>query len=449
MKPYYQDNLVTVYHGNCLEVLPQLSGITCVVTDPPYELGFMGKAWDSQGVSFQPNTWKLVSDSCKSGAMMLSFGGTRTWHRIAVAIEDAGWEIRDTLCWLYGQGFPKSLDISKAIDKMKGAEREVIGNDPFAARRNKTTARFNGEVLNYGGDNQGKSGTNLTAPATPEAQLWSGYGTALKPAFEPIILAMKPLDGTFANNALKHGVAGLNIDGSRIGYQSDDDKDKAGIGFKGAILKPEDGWNSNKVNRTEFDQSKGRFPANVILDEEAGQVLDEQSGTLKSGDNCIRTKVGSFLEHGGLGKVGDAQTTYGDSGGASRFFYCAKADKKERNKGCEELEERNVSFMNTHGGNADKGETWHPVDDRTGKERDRFSSKSRNDHPTVKPLALMKYLCNLIKPPADGVLLDPFMGSGSTLIAARELGIKCIGIELDERACEIATKRMSQGVMWR
>jgi hypothetical protein len=250
MKPYYENALTKVYHGNCLEVLTEIQGISAVVTDPPYHLqsivkrfgksiedkenyanntvgvnpyarlsksGFMGKTWDGGDVSFDLNTWETVRKSCKPGAVLLSFGGSRTFHRIAVAIEEAGWEYRDTIMWVYGSGFPKSLDISKAIDKLAGIERE----DKFEG----SFERHAGPTGNKRCDKCGKwlvSGSPCQCPRPQDepqstiAKLWDGYGTALKPAFEPVLVCMNPIDGTFANNALKHGVAGLNIDGCRV-----------------------------------------------------------------------------------------------------------------------------------------------------------------------------------------------------------------------------------------
>ena len=391
MEPYYEDSAVTIYHGDCRLILPQLPKVDLVLTDPPYELGFMGKEWDKQGVSFRAETWRIIKDSCKPGTMMLCFGGTRTWHRIAVAIEDAGWEIRDTLMWLYGQGFPKSLDISKAIDKVKG---EYVKGEVLPSSRT-TGASTTGIATTF----REKIAAN---PQSPEAQLWDGYGTALKPAFEPIILAMKPLDGTFANNALKYGVAGLNIDGSRISIE-----DNTGVwGTSNKACTPTFNASEGQHEFRSSQHPQGRYPANLILDEEAAQMLDEQSGRLTSGTGAVKKQTANGHQGVVYGTenrpAGTPNIEYGDSGGASRFFYCAKASKSERGEG--------------------------------------------NDHPTVKPLALIRYLCNLLKPPAAGIMLDPFMGSGSTLLECQELGIKAIGIDIGEHNCEIAAKRMRQSV---
>jgi site-specific DNA-methyltransferase (adenine-specific) len=373
ISPYFEKNKITIYHGDLLDVLPQLpeASIDCVVTDPPYSLSFMGKEWDKKIPG--PEYWQAVVRVCKPGAMMLAFGGTRTFHRLTCAIEDAGWEIRDCLMWLYGQGFPKSMDISKSIDKMARAERRVVGkyqppgmDKPWNLRNAKDERTV--DVFASSRNNLG-----ITAPATASAKQWQGWGTALKPAWEPIILAMKPLDGPFTANAKKHDVAGLNIDACRI---------------------PCTNSMSSVTGRL------GRWPTNLLLDEEAATQLDEQTGTLSSGTNCIRRKEGAFLEHGGLGKAGDLQVTYGDSGGASRFFYCGKATKKERGTG--------------------------------------------NNHPCVKPVELMKYLLTLLSTPTGGVILDPFAGSGTTAMAAKQLGRRCICVELDKHYCDIATTRLER-----
>ena len=247
----------TLHTGNCLEVLkaiPENSIDTCI-TDPPYELGFMGKKWDSSGIAFQPETWQAVFRVLKPGAILLAFGGTRTYHRMVCAIEDAGFEIRDTIAWVYGSGFPKSYDISKGIDKQAGAEREVTSSYEREGR----SAGIMGKKVQIVRD--------VTAPSTPEAQLWHGWGTALKPSHEPIVLAMKPIDGTFVNNALTWGVAGLWIDGGRVG--TDEVADEAGsrnphgpsYGNKYGEFKG--GCRRTKGNGANSPQ--GRFPANFIL----------------------------------------------------------------------------------------------------------------------------------------------------------------------------------------
>jgi hypothetical protein len=268
MKPYYQDEYVTILLGSCLDTV--LKGITGIVTDPPYELSFMGKKWDGTGISFQQDTWKILRECCKPGAMLLSFGGDRTHHRMMVAIEDAGWDIRTCVYWVFGSGFPKSLDISKAIDKQAGVEREVIGkyripNDSDAGNAGKVVR----SVTQDGGcfsATAGKEGTSITKPATTEGQLWDGYGTALKPAVEIICVAMNPLDGTFANNALKHGVAGLNIDECRVSMGKEDESNRQSRNGKSMAKLTIFGNDSGEINFAEVINPQGRFPANLIHD---------------------------------------------------------------------------------------------------------------------------------------------------------------------------------------
>ena len=250
---------VELHLGDCLSVMAELpeNSVDTIITDPPYELGFMGKKWDSSGVAFQPETWQAVFRVLKPGAILLAFGGTRTYHRMVCAIEDAGFEIRDMVEWVYGSGFPKSYDISKGIDKQAGAQREVVGwNDNLTGR-----TRPDGNPVRF----TDKADGNITAPSTPEAQLWDGYGTALKPAHEPIVVAMKPIDGTFVNNALTWGVAGLWIDGGRV--ETSDNLNGGGYSDgvgKGMWTENAGGGGFDRLPG-EFVQPTGRFPANLIL----------------------------------------------------------------------------------------------------------------------------------------------------------------------------------------
>jgi site-specific DNA-methyltransferase (adenine-specific) len=365
-----------------------------VVTDPPYGLEFMGKEWDGQVPG--PEYWQAIARVCKPGSLLLAFGGTRTWHRLACAIEDAGWEIRDTLLWLQGQGFPKSADVGKLIDKAKGAQREVVGTKlgqpGYSLADNGRTNEVYGDLHNPAAE------CAITVPATDLAKQWTGWAFALKPAWEPIILAMRPLEGRIADNAEKHGVAGMNIDACRIGenpgYKYNADKNGTTFhGKQGERIKR----TAEKAGTQFIEATKGRWPANVLFDEEAAAMLDEQSGITKS--SAKPRHNGDFKS---VAKGHEkAHTTFGheDEGGASRFFYTAKASKKERGPG--------------------------------------------NDHPTVKPLALMKYLLTLLSTPTGGVILDPFAGSGTTLLAAQKLGRQCIGVELDPHNCGIITTRLN------
>jgi len=418
----------------------------------------MGKSWDSKGVSFQKETWEVIRKACLSGAPLLSFGGTRTFHRIACAIEDAGWEIRDTLMWVYGQGFPKSLDISKAIDydycrdaleakfqrKPTRAELKAAWED-FREIVGTRTSAYGDATLSETEDGRnlwGKSSTirvKLTGSAvTTAAQLWEGYGTALKPAYEPIILAMNPLDGTFANNALKHGVAGLNIDECRIDYQSEADKAEAHYNALGMERLSKDygekigsfdgGWKKHHPT-----MPRGRFPSNFIHD--GSQMVMELFPERKAG-LAIEPK-GKQMSRSIYGKTNTLgrECGFGDNGSAARFFYCAKASKAERNKGCEDLEPEQMDESRKEG---------NPGGDNP---RNRGVHKVSNNHPTVKALALMEYLVRLVKMPEYNLIIDPFMGSGTTLLACIKLGIPCIGIDNDEHTCEIAARRCSQEVM--
>ncbi len=365
---------MNVINGDCLTEMAKMesNSISGIVTDPPYGISFMNKGWD-HGVPGE-EYWKEALRVCKPGSHLLAFGGTRTYHRLACAIEDAGWEIRDCISWLYGSGFPKSHN-------------------------------------------------HFGLP---------GYGTALKPAWEPIIMAMKPCEGTFKENAEKYGQAGINIDGCRIGTETTTTHSR---GSNTSFAKRpgerlvEEGGRTTPQNRDEFvgKEHPGRWPANLILDEEAAALLDEQSGTLKSG-KLKPYHSSSQGYNGGCGSLRDVNSE-SNSGGASRFFYVAKASSAERNRGCEGLETKPCATLGNYATNS-------------GYES---SSKSgppqKNNHPTVKPLKLMEYLITLIAPPKDAIILDPFMGSGTTLLACQNLGINCIGIELSAEYCEIAKAR--------
>lgn len=351
-----------IINNDCLDEMRKMedNSISCIITDPPYGLGFMGKEWDA-GLP-HAEIWKEALRIIKPGGHLLAFGGTRTYHRLTCAIEDAGWEIRDCLMWIYGSGFPKS-------------------HNHFGIE---------------------------------------GFGTALKPAYEPIIMAMKPCDGTFAQNADKWGQAGINIDGCRIasteGWVRDRTNDPSDMGM----------W-EGKGKIYQSSNPKGRWPANVLFDEEAAKMLDEQSGISKSppiGSTCNSSNSGigcTTLKR--MVKLNG----HGDSGGASRFFYCAKTSSRERNEGLEEMPDKS-----THRLGSGIGEGKDPT----------APANDKNNHPTVKPLKLMRYLITLVMPPKDGILLDPFAGSGSTILAAYQLGIAAIGIEKSAEYCEIARKRL-------
>jgi DNA modification methylase len=501
--------------GNNLDILPTLpdNSVDSIVTDPPYELGFMGKKWDSSGIAYSVELWQQCLRVLKPGGHLLSFGGTRTWHRVAVGIEDAGFEIRDSMAWLYGSGFPKSLDVSKAIDKLD-ASAERLRRDLVFVNWMKTTGLKATEINTIIGKSDvgshylrldqpvvataelfdklrpylpevpeeierlvaertvesenykkreiigQKTGTksvdggghgivpggiteavdlDITAPATPEAQQWQGWGTALKPAFEPIVVARKPIEGTVANNVLKWGTGGLNIDGSRIGMDLANEpnarpnaKNHNGHGSSFSV----GGQNSRKKDDLPdagFHNSAGRWPANIILDPYTAELLDEQSGhQAQAQAGTDFTGIGEGLTSDVFtqnGWTGQGKTQGVDLGGASRFFYVAKASKRDRNEGLEELDPQRHSDREL----ADGVGGDNP--------RNRTNQPRQNFHPTVKPTTLMEYLIKLVTPPG-GVVLDPFTGSGSTGKAAILQGFDFIGIEMTEDYLPIIEGRL-------
>jgi site-specific DNA-methyltransferase (adenine-specific) len=400
--------------GDCLEILRTLpdNSVDSIVTDPPYHLtsitkrfgkegsapaqygtdgafaraskGFMGKEWDGGDIAFRTDVWSECLRVLKPGGHLLSFGGSRTYHRMAVAIEDAGFEVRDQIMWVYGSGFPKSHNIGKAIDKIEGNEREVVGDNP----NHRTTSG----LLELGFQD-GKESSTITKGNSD----YEGWGTALKPAHEPICMARKPLsEKSIAENVLKWGTGGINIDGSRIGSEMISSGKSKVVG--GGQLNGEN-------TRVDIEEtfSEGRFPANIIFDEEAGKLLDEQSGIKEynKGRKEGNYKGGHRKEYVGtidndIDKKVEGQF-FSDKGGASRFFYCPKVSKKERGDG--------------------------------------------NVHPTVKPLKLLEYLIKLVTP-KGGVVMDCFMGSGSTGIAANNLGFRFLGIEKEQEYFDIAKQRI-------
>jgi site-specific DNA-methyltransferase (adenine-specific) len=425
IKPQINIDGAQVFLGDCREVLEGFpdNSVDSIVTDPPYELGFMGKGWDSSGIAYDVNLWMHCLRVLKPGGHILAFGGSRTWHRLAVAIEDAGFEIRDNISWIYGSGFPKSLDVSKAIDKRAGAEREVVG------QQSRQIGKGNWQVDDGGWQDSSKADENgvrtfdLTSPATSEAQQWEGWGTALKPAHEPVVVGRKPLVGTVAENVLEWGVGGLNIDACRIAGSYPVVPAKANSGRSNGLM------GEPTAHPGTEPHAAGRWPANVILDEHTAGLLDEQSGVSVS----KRSLMGSMTvegSHEGWKRKSHAGFTsergFDDSGGASRFFYVAKASKRDRNEGLEELEARVGGSMN--GAEYREGKpTNHPV--------------RENFHPTVKPTALMRYLIKLVTPPG-GTVLDPFTGSGSTGKAALLDGFEFVGVELTEEYLPIIEGRL-------
>lgn len=381
---------VTLLLGDCLDILPTLDpdSIDAVVTDPPYELGFMGKGWDRSGIAFQTSAWEQALRVAKPGAHLLAFGGTRTYHRLACAIEDAGWEVRDCLVWGYSSGFPKSHNLD-------------------------------GE--------------------------WQGWGTALKPAWEPILLARKPLRGTVAANVAEYGTGALNIDGCRIPTEGEEfrapqsDPAKRGgvvgtdLGISGASTDDFQRAQRESIERT---ATLGRWPANLILTDPLfdGGVEGVVGGGPQKGGYGVRGKS-SYIYGGGNGLT-DAtgeEVGYGDSGTYSRFFLIPKAPKKEREpleRGLVDKRLREGTYRNVQDARPHTSEDY--VYDRAPRE---------NHHPTVKPLDLMRHLVRLVTP-LGGVVLDPFLGSGTTAVACEMEGFGCVGIEREQEYLDIAQARL-------
>jgi len=488
-----------LYCGDCLNVLKILPSnhVTGICTDPPAGIFFMGKNWDSnKGGRDQWIEWlTVVMGEClriiKPGGMVLVWSIPRTSHWTATAIENAGFTIKEKIYHIFGSGFPKSLSIGKAVDKLQGNEREFVWADRYhdGGERKQKGMRHHKHNVRVGAT----ANTNYTTKGTSE---WEGYGTATKPAVEEWILAMKPIDGTFAENAIVHGLAGINIDGSRINSNED-------CARKPSKLK-KDAIGYVRQDEPEFGgrgHSRGRWPSNLVLqhspdcvkigekkvkgaksqkpfefpidnnirfnaskiitrnqhaDQNGNETIEEykchkecpifqlnqQAGVKKSGTNCIRTKEGFFLEHGGMGKAGDKQITYGDEGHVSRyflnlppdtnrFFYSAKASRSERSKGCENLPEHIAGGMS---GTADK-----KLKTGSGNER---NNKASNFHPTVKSLSLIKYLCTLLKQPQNTLILDLFAGSGTMGVACEQLKIPYILIEKEPEYCDIIRARV-------
>ena len=383
--------------GNCLELLAEMpdNSVDSIVTDPPYELGFMGKSWDNSGIAYNVELWSQALRVLKPGGHLLAFGGSRTYHRLASAVEDAGFEIRDQIMWLYGSGFPKSHNVGKAIDKAAGL-RKAVGVGFVAA------GDYNGRDLKS--PNRDFIDPELVSP---EAQQWQGWGTALKPAHEPIVVARKPLIGTIVANVLTYGTGGLNIDGSRVGYEKGEvnfDQIQRQQNSEGAI---DGAFGASALIGKEIATYKqeGRWPANVIHDG-SEEVLEgfpiTTSGKIKPYINkSVPSETVASLSMGLHGKLRNYDSS-ANSGSAARFFYCAKASKSERNAGLE----------------------------------------NQNFHPTVKPIALMRYLVKLVTPP-NGIVLDPFLGSGTTAVAAILEGFNWMGCEMTEDYWPIIEARVA------
>lgn len=409
---------VKLHHGDCLDVLRTMpdNSADSIVTDPPYGLKFMGKKWDYDVPDVE--IWAECLRVLKPGGHLLAFSGTRTQHRMVCRIEDAGFDIRDMIAWVYGSGFPKSLDVSKAIDKSAGAERQRYERPAFGDK--------------FSDDNGTTYGTAISDEAiTDNAKKWQGWGTALKPALEPITVARKPFKGTVAANVLSHGTGALNIDGCRIG-DTVDTWPASRTQYQVSGIQP--GGGKGRETVATADTPPGRWPANLIhdgSDEIFALFPYAKSGAIRAGAPAgIDMRSGNADNtRAGCGGLPPKDIPWSD-GSAARFFYCAKASRRDRNEGLSGFELRrsvdedwiSESRKNTAGGGV--------------------SSKQQNHHPTVKPTELMRYLCRLVTP-SGGVVLDPFMGSGSTGKAAVMEGFSFIGIERESEYVEIARARIA------
>ena len=481
IKPVYDENGVTLYHSHSLFVMMSMpdNSVDSIVTDPPYGLSFMGKKWDYDVPSVQ--LWAEALRVLKPGGHLLAFAGSRTYHRMAINIEDAGFTIRDQIMWIYGSGFPKSMDISKAIDNRGDSQIGWFGpwlrqwrkennvtqkeiarlfpsntggltgcvanwelglNMPTPDQFNRICQEFElpfnsleeaerevigqheGDMGGLGGTRLGDGGGDITKSATPEAKQWEGWGTALKSAHEPIVVARKPVEGTVAENVLKYGTGGINIDRGRIEgppwkWGTQTDLKGGGFGSK----RPSEG---DVLAEDVESNPKGRWPSNIMFDPEAAAMLDAQSGESVSKDGG----VAGWQKDGYVGGkyVPIDRTGHDDSGGASRFFYVAKASKADRDEGLEGFEMKKGGIKNEAGRGFSETDPYAEI-------------MRRNNHPTVKPTELMQYLVRLVTP-KGGVTFDPFMGSGSTGKGAVREGMKFIGAERDGEYVPISIARI-------
>jgi DNA modification methylase len=431
---------VTLHHGDCLQVLKTLpsDSVDAICTDPPYGLRFMGKRWDYDVPKVE--VWEQCLRVLKPGGHLLAFAGTRTQHRMAVRIEDAGFEIRDMIAWVYGSGFPKSLDVSKAIDKAAGAERASrfgTENDDRGSMSGAMNSRCGQCNKQFFSSNPCTCPRQDKVAVTEAARQWQGWGTALKPAFEPITVARKPFPGTVVSNVLTHGTGALNIDGCRVGWPDGKVPEIGTPGWGGPAKKltAVPGQEGATVERSE-PNTAGRWPANLIHDgsEEVLECFPDDAGAQapvhrRNGDK-FRHSYGAFA--GNIDEQGS--TFHADGlGNAARFFYCAKASREDRNDGVEHLPPRPL--------------LWSSGEQNPGSFQSEGTDKSSpNNHPTVKPTDLMRWMCRLVTP-KGGIVLDPYMGSGSTGRGAVLEGFNFIGIDEDAWWVEIARLRIKRAGM--
>jgi DNA modification methylase len=421
-----------ILHSDCISALKKMkqNSIDSVVTDPPYELGFMGKSWDATQIAFSVEMWVEVLRVLKPGGHLLAFSHTRTYHRMVVAIEDAGFEIRDQIMWVYGSGFPKSHNIGKNIEKINvGGIKNLKKIGVKKGIKVETGTQGYSYSKEYvAGKSMGGKQINGDIPVYEINNDWEGWGTALKPAHEPIVLARKPLVGTVANNVLTWGVGGLNIDGSRI---ATNENLNGGAYAKSGIAR-DDGWGMQRAGAGEYEQPQGRFPANFIHDG-SDEVVELFPDTGKSTGGRIGKKSMGDVTNVPAGEFQAGDPGYGDSGSAARFFYCAKTSKRDRNEGLDGFEAKKNSKMYR---------TANNTSETISKGFERFDTAPQsNNHPTVKPTSLMRYLVRLITPP-HGTVLDPFMGSGSTGKACMYENFNFVGIDMIEEYVEISKARI-------
>lgn len=435
----------TLHCGDCLDIVTAMPDATysAVFCDPPYGINFMNRSWDHGVPSVA--VWEQVHRVCKPGAILMAFGGTRTWHRLAVNIENAGWEMFDTIMYVYGSGFPKSHDISKAIDKAAGAEREVIGQTVYADGKVRPKGWSNEDGSHEGyrrPSHKDYTPSLITAPATPDAATWHGYGTALKPAYEPVLCFRKPLEATYAHSALTYGTGAINIDGCRVGTNGADKEKHLAEWNRLQSKSAEQGKNAMNGGLMSIDLNgyakDGRWPANLIHDgsDEVMVMFPETKGDLSN--RKPRTGKGNSGNCYGFYERQEFDKVRSDTGSAARFFYCAKASSSERNAGLEGMPLADASV----GDRRPSGS----MSQRIHKDEGRPETVSQNHHPTVKPLALTEYLARLIVPPEayrdDAKILIPYAGVGSEAIGAMRAGWRNItGIELEAEYCDINRRR--------